>query len=113
MTPIEHLKVGDEWGDGPGDKRIRVHRVDPANNRAQFRMADHPGEGKVWAVNRALKRGQVVKIRKRITDELGVAMNATVLSVQQNGVTLGGFEYTTWHDPSEVPHEGAHGAGTP
>ncbi|MFA7459719.1 MAG: hypothetical protein WCY60_01780 [Trueperaceae bacterium] len=112
MNPIECLHVGDEWGDGPGDKRIRVHRVDPANNRAQFRMADHPGEGKVWAVNRALKRGQVVKIRRSHEGER-VAMNGTVLSVQQNGVTLGAFEYTTWHEPSEVPHEGSLGAGTP
>lgn len=109
--PIEHLKIGDTWGDYP-DRLIRVHRVDPSNDRAQFRMAEAAPTGKRWALNRALKRGQVVKIRRTHEGER-VALFGTVLSVQQNGVTLGSFEYTTWHEPSEAPHEGARTTGTP
>lgn len=110
LPPTDYLQPGDVWGDGPGDKRVRVHRVDPTNNRAQFRMADRPEKGKRWNLQNTLRVGATVKIRKVLHGER-VAMNATVLSVQQSGVTLGGIEFTSYYALNEQSTDpGAHEA---
>lgn len=97
--PFDYLRVGEVWGE-QADHRVRVHRVDPAGNRAQFKMAEGAGRGMRYNLTRALKPGQEVKIRRH-TPEAKVAMRATILSVQQERVTLGGFEFCAFEEAVE------------